>query len=531
MKFANGSFLHGPMAAAPPALAHGRVVACCAIWSNTHMTVFFTRHVSLLHRSPALFVSHRMVELCLSAAAKPSRRHHSVAPMVAELGAMQTVCALNLRGVPLNLLAAETEEARAVLMLFLKKQGLSSAAAARTINKSDLFIEHLVSQLHSIHKSRYLVGRELTTLEIRDSLIPYLENLQQEHGGNLVDVVENFPNIPVKEKVIAEVISPKAIIDSKKLPDASVKSRNIRAMARVSGSVPTEELPQHVTYLIELGMNLEEIQQVIRKFPAFAYYSLEGKVRPVVEFLLELGIPKSEIAIILRKRPQLCGISLSENLIPTMKFLESLGLDKEKWAKVIYRFPPLLTYSRQKLMSTVDFLYEMGLTAQDVSKILTRCPNIISYSVEENLRPTAEYFSSLGVNAATVLLRSPPTFGLSIEGNLKPVTRFFLEQGYSLEELKTMIQRYGTLYSFSLEENLIPKWNFFLTMGYPRSELIKFPQFFGYSLEDRIKPRHALVRQYGVKLLLNQVLSLSDSQLEKVLKSKLKRNGGKIIKE
>ncbi|KAL2895317.1 Transcription termination factor MTERF5 chloroplastic [Bienertia sinuspersici] len=503
MKFANGSFLHGPMAAAPPALAHGRVVACCAIWSNTHMTVFFTRHVSLLHRSPALFVSHRMVELCLSAAAKPSRRHHSVAPMVAEVGAMQTVCALNLRGVPLNLLAAETEEARAVLMLFLKKQGLSSAAAARTINKSDLFIEHLVSQLHSIHKSRYLVGRELTTLEIRDSLIPYLENLQQEHGGNLVDV----------------------------LPDASVKSRNIRAMARVSGSVPTEELPQHVTYLIELGMNLEEIQQVIRKFPAFAYYSLEGKVRPVVEFLLELGIPKSEIAIILRKRPQLCGISLSENLIPTMKFLESLGLDKEKWAKVIYRFPPLLTYSRQKLMSTVDFLYEMGLTAQDVSKILTRCPNIISYSVEENLRPTAEYFSSLGVNAATVLLRSPPTFGLSIEGNLKPVTRFFLEQGYSLEELKTMIQRYGTLYSFSLEENLIPKWNFFLTMGYPRSELIKFPQFFGYSLEDRIKPRHALVRQYGVKLLLNQVLSLSDSQLEKVLKSKLKRNGGKIIKE
>jgi mTERF domain-containing protein len=42
--------------------------------------------------------------------------------------------------------------------LFLKKQGLSNAVAARTINKSDIFIDHLVSRLHSVHKSRYLVG-------------------------------------------------------------------------------------------------------------------------------------------------------------------------------------------------------------------------------------------------------------------------------------------------------------------------------------------------------------------------------------
>lgn len=371
----------------------------------------------------------------------------------------------------------------------------------------------------------------MSTLEIRDALIPYLENLQQEHGSNLVDVVENFPNTPVKEKVTAEVVSPNVTLESKKMSDETVKSRKLKAMARVSGSVPTEKLPQHVIYLIELGMDLEDIQQVTRKFPAFAYYSLDGKVRPVVEFLLELGIPKSEIPIILRKRPQLCGISLYENLIPTMKFLESLGLDKKKWAKVIYRFPPLLTYSRQKLMSTVDFLYEMGLTAQDVGKILTRCPNIISYSVEENLRPTAEYFSLLGINVAVVLQRSPQTFGLSIEGNLKPITAFFLDKGYSLEDLRTMIQRYGTLYTFSLVGNMIPKWNFFLTMDYPQSELVKFPQFFGYSLEERIKPRYALVRQYGVKLLLNQVLSLSSDDLEKVLKRKLKRYGGQVLTE
>lgn len=64
----------------------------------------------------------------------------------------------NLKVVSPALLTAEKEEAKAVLTLFLKKQGLSNAIAARTINKSDSFIDHLLLRLHLIHKSRYLVG-------------------------------------------------------------------------------------------------------------------------------------------------------------------------------------------------------------------------------------------------------------------------------------------------------------------------------------------------------------------------------------
>ncbi|GKV41354.1 hypothetical protein SLEP1_g48895 [Rubroshorea leprosula] len=418
-----------------------------------------------------------------------------------------------LRLVPPNLMAAEKEEAKAVLTLFLKKQGLSNTVAARVINKSDLFIDHLVSRLHSVHKSRYLVGRELTTLEIRDALIPYLESLLEEHGNILVDIVENFPESPVKEKGVTEVF----------LPDPALDSRKVKAVSRVSETSPTGELRPQILYLMELGMDLEKIKVIIRKFPAFAYYSLEGKIKPVVQFLLKLGVPKSDIPTILRKRPQLCGISLSDNILPTMTFLEELGVDKKQWAKVIYRTPALLTYSRQKLTAAVDFLYEMGVPSENVSKILTRCPNIISYSVEDKLRPTAEYFRSLGVDVGLLLYRSPHTFGLSVEANLKPVTEFFLEKGYTIEEVATMVSRYGPLYTFSLTKNLIPKWDFFLTMDYPKSELVKFPQYFGYNLEGRIKPRYAIVQEHGVRLLLNQVLSLSSQNFDKALKKKLKK--------
>ncbi|KAK6246466.1 hypothetical protein SCA6_009556 [Theobroma cacao] len=419
----------------------------------------------------------------------------------------------SLRVVPPTLITAEKEEAKAVLTLFLKKQGLSNAVAARIINKSGLFIDHLVSTLHSVHKSRYLVGRELTTLEIRDALTPYLESLLEEHGRTLVNVVENFPDPPVKDKPVTQVSPPDSAVDSKKL----------KAVSRVSETGPAGKLRPQVLYLMELGMDLEKIKVITRRFPSFAYYSLEGKIKPVVEFLLELGVPKSDIPIILSKRPQLCGISLSENLIPTMTFLENLGVDKKQWAKVIYRFPALLTYSRQKVKTTLDFLYEMGISSENVGKILTRCPNIISYSVEDKLRPTAKYFRSLGVDIAVLLLRCPQTFGLSIEANLKPVTEFFLDKGYTVEEVGIMTSRYGALYTFSLVDNLIPKWDFFLTMDYSKSELVKFPQYFGYSLEERIKPRVAVVKESGVKLLLNQILSLSSRDFEKALKKKIEK--------
>ncbi|XP_022773450.1 transcription termination factor MTERF5, chloroplastic isoform X2 [Durio zibethinus] len=417
------------------------------------------------------------------------------------------------RVVPSTLIAAEKEEAKAVLTLFLKKQDLSNAVAARIINKSDLFIDHLVSRLHSVYKSRYLVGRELTTLEIRDALIPYLESLLEEHGRILADVVENFPDPPVKDKPVTQV-SPL---------DAALGSKKLKAVARVSETNPAGKLLPQVVYLMELGMDLEKIKLITRRFPSFAYYSLERKIKPVVQFLLGLGVPKSDIPIIIGKRPQLFGISLSENLIPTMTFLENLGVDKKQWAKVIYRFPALLTYSRQKVKTTVDFLYEMGLSSENVGKILTRCPTIISYSVEDKLRPTAKYFRSLGADVSLLLLRCPQAFGLSIEASLKPVTEFFLDKGYTVDEVGTMISRYGALYTFSLVDNLIPKWEFFLTMDYSKSELVKFPQYFGYSLEKRIKPRFAVVKESGVKLLLNQVLSLSSRDFEKALKKKMKK--------
>ncbi|KAJ0041439.1 hypothetical protein Pint_26832 [Pistacia integerrima] len=322
----------------------------------------------------------------------------------------------NSRVEPPSLLAAEKREAKSVLTLFLMQQGLSKAVAARIVNKSDHFIDHLISRLHSAHKSQYLVGRELTTLEIRDTLNPYLQSLLEEHGNFMVDLVKNFRTAPIKEK---------------------------------------PALP--VCYLLELGMDLEQIKLATRKYPGFANYSSERKIKPLVEFLLDLRVAKSEIPKILVQRPHLCGHSISGKIIPIMLYLEDMGVDKKQWAKVIFRSPGLLSHSRQKVQAVVNFLFELGLSSDSIGKVLTRYPRIISYSVEDNLRPTAEYLKSLGVNVAILVHRSPASLWLSIEDNLKPVTKFFYETGFSVEDIRTMVSRLPHLYALSLTGSLIPK--------------------------------------------------------------------------
>ncbi|CAA6667817.1 unnamed protein product [Spirodela intermedia] len=364
----------------------------------------------------------------------------------------------------------EREEAKAVLSLFLRKQGSSNAVASRTINRSDQFIEHLISKLHSIHKSRYLVGRELTTLEIRNALVPYLEALLEEHGTSWWPSSRTSPTR--REGTAPPPPAPRR--RRRPPPPPTPPPRSSAPSPAPPNSAPRSPPRPHP----------------LPPRPRHGPPTNQAPPPPTRR-------RRSDIPTIIFKRPQLCGISLSENLLPTMAFLEELGVDKNQWAKVIYRFPALLTYSRHKLKSLVDYLLHLGVPQTSIGKILTRCPHIVSYSVEDKLEPTAAYFRSIGVDVAALIRRCPQTF-------------FFLQRGFCLQEVAAMVAKYGALYTFSLAENMTPKWEFFLSTGTRRRSF----------LEERIKPRYAKMTASGVRLVLNQVLSVSDADFDRILEKK-----------
>ncbi|KAJ0040135.1 hypothetical protein Pint_26820 [Pistacia integerrima] len=228
----------------------------------------------------------------------------------------------------------------------------SRVVAAQTINKSDHFIDHLISSLHSAHKSWYLVGREFTTLEIRDTLNPYLQSLLEEHGNFMVDLVKNFPTAPIKEK---------------------------------------PALP---------------IKLATHKYPSFVNYSSESKIKPLVEFLLDLGVAKSEIPKILVQRPHLCDIvylprtpqsQQAEGSGRVVNFLHELGLSGDSIGKVLTRFPASLWLSIEGNVKPVTkFFYEKGFSVEDIGTMVSRLPNLYALSLTGSLIPKREFFLTMG---------------------------------------------------------------------------------------------------------------------------------------
>ena len=66
---------------------------------------------------------------------------------------------------------------------------------------------------------------------------------------------------------------------------------------------------------------------------------------------------------------------------------------------------------------------------------------------------------------------------------------------------------------------LKPKYEYFAgEMGRKLEELKEFPQYFAFSLENRIKPRHMKVVQSGIALALPVMLKSTDEEFRELVK-------------
>ncbi|RVW14153.1 Transcription termination factor MTERF5, chloroplastic [Vitis vinifera] len=231
---------------------------------------------------------------------------------------------ISLRVVPPSLLAAEKEEAKAVLSLFLKKQGLSNAVAARTINKSELFIDHLVSRLHSVHKSRYLVGA------------------WRYFGGCCRKLPKSpdkeIPVAPVSSSSLSSSSSSSSLSSSSSSSSSNPKldSKKIKAMARIKamtrrhshdplqkaqlcGVSLSENIIPTMAFLENLGVDKKQWAKVIHRFPGFLTYSRQ-KVKATVDFLEEMGLSAESIGKVLTRCPNIISYSVEDKLRPTAEY-------------------------------------------------------------------------------------------------------------------------------------------------------------------------------------------------------------------
>ncbi|TYG79654.1 hypothetical protein ES288_D02G155800v1, partial [Gossypium darwinii] len=174
----------------------------------------------------------------------------------------------------------------------------------------------------------------------------------------------------------------------------------------------------------------------------------------------------------------------------------SVGLSRPSIGRILDMCPLLLTSDP---LPPVNFLlHEVPLPFPHLPLSLTRCPRLLVSSVPTQLRPTLRFLTSVGLvlNSHTTLLLVS-----DVENTLKPKINFLQSLGFDEPEVNRMVVRSPGLLTLSVENNMSPKAEFFLEeMEGDLEELKRFPQYFSFSLEKKIKPRHRALVEYGVQI-------------------------------
>ncbi|XVE53212.1 hypothetical protein DITRI_Ditri02bG0185900 [Diplodiscus trichospermus] len=221
----------------------------------------------------------------------------------------------------------------------------------------------------------------------------------------------------------------------------------------------------------------------------------------------------------LNQNPSLRSTPIS-SLISLEHSLSSFGLSRPSIGRILDMYPLLLTSDP---LPTINFLLdEVPISLPHLPLSLSRCPRLLVSSVSTQLRPTLCFLTSLGLvlNSHTTLLLVS-----NVENTLKPKINFLQSLGFDEPEVNRMVVRSPGLLTLSIENNMKPKVKFFLEeMEGDVQELKRFPQYFSFSLEKKIKPRHRALVEHGFKLPLSKMLKVSDGEFNaRLIEMRLQR--------
>ncbi|GMP93994.1 hypothetical protein CsSME_00043614 [Camellia sinensis var. sinensis] len=233
------------------------------------------------------------------------------------------------------------------------------------------------------------------------------------------------------------------------------------------------------------------------------------------EKLLYLQTLKVNPSKALHKNPNFRSAPL-DSLKSVEKCLCSMGIDRSALGRIFDMYPQLLTCDPYSdLYPVFDFLLNhVNIPLPDIRKSIIRCPRLLICSVDHQLRPALRFLENLGfVGKHALTCQTTLLLVSSVENTLMPKLNYLQDLGFSYEEVSRMVLRSPGLLTFSISNNFGPKVEYFLKeMNGDLAELKRFPQYFSFSLEGKIKPRHQLLVENGLSLPLPQMLKVSDGE-------------------
>lgn len=288
----------------------------------------------------------------------------------------------------------------------------------------------------------------------------------------------------------AETLKKALCLDQDDLRD--LVSRQPTLLGFASSSVLTK-----IDYLTErYRVNAKTLGALCVRAPSLLTYSLHTMKSRYQEDLAYLFHRVPSIAV--SKRPALNAQLLNRTTID--KVPELLLVDPEVLRhrlatlprRAIHRWPRILCTNPWIIERAADVLRRAGV---DINVVLSTSPSSCTLSTEK-LERQIEFFNQIfddPVKTARFLTRRPQALGLSVETNLRP-TFEWLKHRLNVSSLAPLFDKYPTVVGLAVT-NLEPKLDLFQTYNPPDlyELILKRPQLLGYSLENRLKPRLALL--------------------------------------
>ncbi|XP_021736131.1 transcription termination factor MTEF1, chloroplastic-like [Chenopodium quinoa] len=218
--------------------------------------------------------------------------------------------------------------------------------------------------------------------------------------------------------------------------------------------------------------------------------------------------------------PSLHSTSL-DSIHAIILYLQSKGIQQKDLPKIFGMCPLILTSNiKTDLNPVFNFLsFDLGVPDHNFRKVINKCPRLLVSSVNDQLKPALSYLRRLGFKNFEGLAYNDPILLVSnVENTLIPKLEYLIELGFSRKEAVSMVLRCPALFTFSIENNYNPKIEYFLEeMKDNLEELKEFPQYFAFSLEKRIKPRHLEVLESGLKIPLSTMLKATDEEFNELI--------------
>ncbi|MCO5546888.1 hypothetical protein L7F22_000325 [Adiantum nelumboides] len=194
--------------------------------------------------------------------------------------------------------------------------------------------------------------------------------------------------------------------------------------------------------------------------------------------------------------------------------LEGYGVNCKDAGRIFNLCPKVLLLDAEKdLKIATSFLfYEAGLLPKDFGKVIRRCPRLLMMGIDTQLRPTLSFLRSLGFGRmGHAIANNPSLLSYDVETKLLPRMRLLESWGFAYREAAAMVVRFPAIFNYSAVENLQCKYDYLIhEIKAGKRDLLAFPQYFGYSLESRIRPRHQRLAKLNVSLSIQAMLTLSD---------------------